>query len=266
MCTRVPVTIEPKAGAAEPSFVTIYLKRDPTLIRGHDFYLRGGITLSGQSVFGSRPAFGLLLADDTPVCRFLGDAENPAHTLWNPRSPRLAARYRKSRDTVMFIRECMASLLDTLTQVSEEEDRAALSEIFFTPRKNDRQQPSRETTLRETIPGLDEALPKFLIWPVKGGFSLKAGPGLKAEDLPLSLSVLTAYEIRSGNPFRKYNPCDYRLEEAPIRIVNSGLQDLRSEGQRLDFIATVIDFHLEVSGFDLRRDLKVKVEERSDSE
>jgi len=263
---QVPVTIEPKSGAPEPTFVTIYLKRDPSLLRGHDFYLRGGITLSGQNVFGSRPAFGLLLADDTPVCRFLGDAENPAHTLWNSRSPRLAAKYRKARDTVMSIREVMVSLLDTLTQVSEEEDRAALSEIFFTPRKDDRKQPSRETTLRETIPGLDEALPQFIIWPVKGGFSLKGGPGLKAEDLPLNLSVLTAYEIRSGNPFKKYNACDYRLEEPPIHIANTGLTDLRPSGQRLDFIATAIDFHLEVSGFDLHRDLKLKVEERSDTE
>jgi hypothetical protein len=267
ICVRIPVTIEPKIGPAEPSFLTIYLKRDSSLVRGHDFYLRGGITLSGQNVFGSRPAFGLLLADDTPVCRFLGDAENPAHTLWNPRSPRLAAKYRKARDTVMFIREAMVGLLDTLTQVSEQEDRVALSEIFFTPRKDDRQQPSRETIPREDLQGFDEAiLPKFVIWPVKGGFSLKGGPGLKAEDLPLKLSVLTAYEIRSGNPFKKYNLCDYRLEESPIRIINSGLTDLRPAGQRVDFIATAADFHLEVSGFDHHRDLKLKVEERSNSE
>ena len=142
---RVPVIIEPKAGPPEQSFVTLYLKRDASLCRGHDFYLRGGITLSGQAVFGSRPAFGLLLAEDMAVCRFLGDAENPAHTLWNPRSPRLAAKYRKARDTVMFIREAMVSLLDTLTQVSEEADHAALSEIFYTPRKLDRQPGLRET-------------------------------------------------------------------------------------------------------------------------
>jgi len=264
---RVPVNLTPKTGPAEPTHLTLYLKRDPTLMRGHDFYLRGGITLSGQNVFGSRPAFGLLLADDTPVCRFLGDAENPAHTLWNPRSPRIAARYRNARDTVLFIREAMVSLLDTLTQVSEEEDRAALSEIFFTPKKAERQQNSRETVPGDEMPSLDElALPKFALWPVSGGFSLKGGPGLKAEDLPLSLTVTTAYEIRSGNPFKKYNPCDYKLEEPPIRIVNSGLTDLRPSGQRVDFIATSTDFHLEVSGFDLHRDLKLKVEERGDVE
>ena len=264
---RLPVTIEPKSGPPEPSFLTFYLKRDPSLMRGHDFYLRGGITLSGQNVFGSRPAFGLLLADDNPVCRFLGDAENPAHTLWNPRSPRIGARYRKARDTVMFIREAMVSLLDTLTHVSEEEDRAALSEIFFTPRKNDHQQDSRETVPREKPAGLEEmALPKFYVWPVKGGFTVRGGPGLKDDDLPLSLSVITAYEIRSGNPFKKYNPCDYRLEEPPMQIVHTGLTDLQPSGQRVDFIATATDFHLEVSGFDVHRDLKLKVGEKGEAE
>jgi hypothetical protein len=264
---RVPVDIEPKTGLTEKTFVTLFLKRDPSLVRGHDFYLRGGITLSGQNVFGSRPAFGLLLADDTPVCRFLGDAENPAHTLWNPRSPHLAAKYRKPRDTVLFIREVMVALLDTLTQVSEEEDRAALSEIFYTPRPDERQQPTRETPLREEPEPFGEAPPpQYIIWPVKGGFSLKGGPGLKPEDLPLSLTVTTAYEIRSGNPFKKYDARDYRLEEAPIRIASSGLKDLRPQGQSLDFMATATDFHLEVSGFDLHRDLKLRVEERSDAE
>jgi hypothetical protein len=112
--------------------------------------------------------------------------------------------------------------------VSEEEDRAALSEIFFTPRKAERQQDSRETVPSEKPQGLDEAaLLKFSIWPVKGGFTLRGGPGLKAEDLPLALSVLTAYEIRSGNPFKKYNPCDYRLEEPPMQIAHNGVSDTR---------------------------------------
>ena len=104
---RVPVHLDPRTGAPEASFVTLFLKRDPLLNRGHDYYLRGGITLSGQSVFGGRPALGILLADDPPICRFLGDAENPAHTLWNPRSPRLASRYRNAGETVRFIRDAM---------------------------------------------------------------------------------------------------------------------------------------------------------------
>lgn len=264
---RVPVTLESKAGSPEPTSFTLYLRRDPTLTRGHDFYLRGGITLSGQSIFGSRAAFGLLRADDLPICRFLGDAENPAHTLWNPRSPRLASRYRKARETVMFIREAMVSLLDTLTQISEESDQSALAEIFFSPRKSERPEGSSQTTPREQPQSLADApLPKLSILPVKGGFRLRPGPGLKADDLPLPLAILTAYEIRSGNPFKRYDPRDFRLEDDSIRITHEGVENVVPAGQRLDFVVTREDFAVELAGFDPHRDLKVKVEERSDSE
>ncbi|MGD0814402.1 MAG: hypothetical protein ABSA83_12420 [Verrucomicrobiota bacterium] len=167
----------------------------------------------------------------------------------------------------MFIREAMVSLLDTLTQVSEEEDRAALSDIFFIPRKAERQQELRETAPTEPLPEMAEPpLPKFTILPVKGGFTVRGGPGLSPEDLPFGLSVWTAYEIRTGNPFKKYNPCDYRLEAPPMKIESGGTADITPLGQRLDFTASAIDFQVEVSGFDLNRDLKLKVEERNESE
>jgi hypothetical protein len=265
---KVPVLIRPKTGAEQPSFVTIFLKRDEMLYRGHDFYIRSGITLSGQSVFGGRPALGLLLAEDAPVCRFLGDAENPAHTLWNPRSPRLAARYRGAADTVRFLREAMVSLLDTLTQVAEEEDLGALAEFFFTPRKQERQpKETRETPKPEESPTEIQPSPqRVALSPLKGGFRLKGGPDLKPEHLPLRLSVITAYEIRRGNPFKKYDENDYRLETDPICIESSGVDVLKPSGQRLDFTATAADFDIAVSGFDVHRDLKLKVEELPDAE
>ncbi len=72
--------------------------------------------------------------------------------------------------------------------------------------------------------------------------------------------------LRRGNPFKKYDPRDYRLEASPIRIVHEGLAEVQPSGQRVDFVATTLDFRLEVSGFDPHRDLKLKVEERSEAE
>jgi hypothetical protein len=264
---RVPVLIEPRGGASQASFVTIYLKRDPLLFRGHDYYLRGGITLSGQSVFGGRPALGILVADDPPVCRFLGDAENPAHTNWNPRSSRLAARYLRSRETVLFIREAMSSLLDTLTQVATEEDRHALSEVFFTPRRAERQEKARQSEpAAAPPPDLAAVQPRLLLAPVKGGFRLKGGPGLKPEDIPLRLSVVAAYQIRRGNPFSKYNPYDFRLDRDPIVVRTEGVSNLRASADRLHLSVTNPAFDVQVSGFDANRDLAVRVEEGGESE
>jgi hypothetical protein len=268
LAVRLPVLIEPKGAPDQLSFVTIYLKRDQMLLRGHDFYIRSGVTLSGQSVFSGRPALGLLLAEDVPVCRFLGDAENPAHTLWNPRSPRLAAKYRRAQDTVRFIREAMSSLLDTLSQVAEEEDRGALADYFSLPKKGDKQPRLKDEAGRSPTPAPPLVLPpqKFTLSPVKGGFRLRGGPDLKIEDLPLRLAVLTAYEIRRGNPFKKYNPNDYRLDATPIEIEATGVDGLNRSAQRLEFTIASPDFTVAVSGFDVHRDLKLRVDEISDTE
>ena len=264
---RLPVEIEPRTGVRESSFVTIFLKRDPLLSRGHDYYLRGGITLSGQSVFGSRPALGILLADDPPVCRFLGDAENPAHTLWNPRSPRLGRRYRNASETVRFVRDAMVSFLDTLTQVSTEEDRHALAEIFFTPRRAEREEKARQTEPPgpADIPESDRK-PRLLIVPAKGGFRLKAGPGFGTDSPPMSISVVAAYEMRRGNPFKKYDANDFRLDREPVTIKAAGVSNLRCSANRIEFTAALPHFEVDVSGFDVNRDLKVRVEEGSDGE
>ncbi len=264
---RVPVLVEPRAGGPETTFVTIFLKRDPLLSQGHDYYLRGGITLSGQSVFGGRSALGILLADDPPVCRFLGDAENPAHTLWNPRSPRLGMRYRNAGETVRFVRDVMVSFLDTLTQVATEEDRNALAEIFFTPRRAEREDRARQNAPAE-LAALPEAgaPPRLLIVPAKGGFKLKAGAGFGAGSPPLPVSVVAAYEMRRGNPFKKYDPNDFRLDRDPIKVTATGVSNLRRGSNRLDFLATLPSFEVDVSGFDPHRDLKVRAEEGSDGE
>jgi hypothetical protein len=264
---RVPVLIESRTNNSETSFITIYIKRDPLLSRGHDYYLRNGITLSGQSVFGSRPALGILLAEDLPICRFLGDAENPAHTLWNPRSPRLGGRYRNASETVRFVRDAMVSFLDTLTQLSTEEDLHALSEIFFTPRRAEREDKARQSDVKgpADIPESTEE-PKLLIVSAKGGFKLKAGPGFRSDSSPMPVSVVVAYEIRHGNPFKKYDPNDFRLDREPVMVKTAGVSNLRCSANRLDFIAAPPLFEVDVSGFDVHRDLKVRVDEGRDEE
>jgi hypothetical protein len=262
---RIPVRIEPRSSQPEDSSVTVYMRRDPLLSRGHDYYLRGGITLSGQSVFGGRPALGILLADDNPVCRFLGDAENPAHTLWNPRSPRLSARYRNAGETVRFVRDAMVSFLDTLAQVSTEEDRHALSEVFYTPRRADAGDRARQNEPSEAAIQIEAGSPKLLILPAKGGFKLRPGPGLSPDVLPLPLTVDVAYEMRRGNPFKKYDPNDFRMDRDPVSITTAGVTGLRCSANRLEFIASDPAFAVDVSGFDLHRDLKVRVEEGSDA-
>jgi len=263
---RVPVEIRPKNGPALHSQFMIHLKRDPTIPHGLEYYIRGGISITGHQTFGGRQACGLLLAEDAAVSRFLGDAENPAHTAWQSTSQRLAARYRAGRDTLLFIRESMVSLVDTLLQAWEEEDPYALIEFFYTPRKRKREKPEAETPERQPVDLPPAAAQEHLeIAPLVGGFKISYSTNGQSALFPMEITVQAAYEIRLGNPFKKYHPHDFDLRRTPIVIQHKAVRNLRAAGQRLDFVAENADFEVLVTGFDPNRDLKVRADQRTES-
>jgi hypothetical protein len=80
------------------------------------------------------------------------------------------------------------------------------------------------------------------------------------------VSVVVAYEIRRGNPFKKYDPNDFRLDREPVTIKANGVSNLRCSENRIEFTAAQPQFDVDVSGFDVHRDLKVRVEEGRNGE
>ncbi len=89
---RVPVTIEPRAGPPESSFLTIYLKRDPSLLCGHDFYLRGGIMLTSElGATAARVETRYLLEEDDLLLARSGNTPHPV--LWRS-APRKNRHHR----------------------------------------------------------------------------------------------------------------------------------------------------------------------------
>jgi hypothetical protein len=80
------------------------------------------------------------------------------------------------------------------------------------------------------------------------------------------VSGVVAYEMRRGNPFKKYDPHDFRLDRDPVTVKAAGVSNLHCSANRLDFTAALPHFEVDVAGFDLHRDLKVRVEEGRDGE
>lgn len=72
------------------------------------------------------------------------------------------------------------------------------------------------------------------------------------------IHIKVAYEIRRGNPFAKYSPYDFSLDEPPIATLMSGCkihQALRNQ-MAIEIFSPV--FHCEVRGFDENRDIRVE--------
>ena len=93
--------------------------------------------------------------------------------------------------------------------------------------------------------------------PIKGGFRLNRRH--RATRVPRFITVWAAYEVRSGNPFKKYSHLDFRIDKPPIRIRMEGARMLLCKENIIQIEVQQGDFGLAVTGFDIQRDLRVKI-------
>jgi hypothetical protein len=91
---------------------------------------------------------------------------------------------------------------------------------------------------------------------VKGGFRLSRRT--RATQVPRLITLWIAYEVRSGNPFKKYTPLDFDVSREPIQIRSEGARLKLCKENAIQIEVVRSDFRLTVTGFDTRRDLRVR--------
>jgi len=258
---RFPIDIVRKDGMTERTEVRGYLKKPAQLSRGQDYYVRSGITVPQESKFGHRNALGLLIADDPIISAFLGDAENPAHTLWIGNAEKVQMNYRGARERVTAIKKCLLNLHDLLAQAVEEKAEEALLDFFWTPGTGAR--PRREKGEKTLSPATPPATKPelFRIGPIDGGFTVHPGEGLTADRLPLTASIEVAYDVEEGNPFRFWSEHDFDFtKKGDARIEIQDVKDFDAKSNIIKCTFTKAESKISVTGLDSNRDLIIKVE------
>lgn len=258
---NMPIDIKKKDGTSSKTGFALYLKRPEGIQKGRDLYVRGGITVPGEAKFHERKSLGALVATDDAISEFLGDAENPAHTKWNGQAEKLQAKYKYPAQTLRHIRNSLVELHDLIVQAIEEEDERALLQFFWAPGLGPRKR-------KETPPG-PENIPKPKPQPVRidftrGGFAILPTKHLAGRALPLECSVEAAYDLLSGNPFRRYDPLDFDFQrKGDVNITVDNVTVKSASRNRIDFTIDAPNFRLDVTGFDPNRDVVVRVSSES---
>jgi hypothetical protein len=142
---------------------------------------------------------------------FLGDAENPAHTQWERNSKKFKSKYRLGPATLDFVKSSPRELVKILIQPQKGRDENLLKHIFSIPLEpvgnaeksgknisddGNTSSPSLDGDIVELEPGSYLQLNS-----IKGGFRLSRRT--KASQVPRYITLWIAYEVRSGNPFKK---------------------------------------------------------------
>lgn len=259
---QIPVIIRKNEGVSRETSFTVMMKRFPAFRESFECYIRSGILISDIRTLGNHPVAALLVAEDDPVCEFLGDCETPAHTNWNERTEKFTEKYTNAARILRFIKRSMKQIVSILDEPPRALVVDFLKETFSVPAGPEEREEERETTRKSEIPSAERKPEVFNISPIQKGFSITLNP--QAADLlfPFHATVRMAYDTFRGNSFRQYEKFDFDVADPSINIVSQDCNVLDRKLNRLEIKVTGQDFRLEVTGFDPNRDLVVDIKMR----
>lgn len=261
----VPVhVIHKKNSAIKTTGFSVYLERDEKLETAEDHFIRQGITIPEVTALKHKGIRAIVSIAEPDLSSFLGDAENPAHTEWERNSKKFKQKYKLGPSTLDFIKTSPREIVKALTQPKKGRDENLLRHIFSLPTQPEEISGAFEKDAAGTgdpKTRADERVEivnsnSLKLSPIKGGFRLSRRSN--SIEVPRYISVWTAYEVRSGNPFKKYSPLDFELAKPPIQMELEGGKLLLCKDNIIQFEVLQGDFKLSVTGFDMHRDLRVK--------
>lgn len=262
----VPVWVKPADGESTLSRFDLYLERDESLSSADDHFVRDGITIAGVRASIPNGIRAIVNVRDRALSALLGDSENPAHTEWQERSPKFRDRYRHGPYTLRYVKNAPREIVRLLTRPAAGRDFRLLQQLFSL------EIPTEDDVIRvdkpDDEPGLGDGEDDAAIETVaterqielqklKGGFKLQ-GSG-NGESAPRYAAVRVAYDVRRGNAFSQYQLPDFEMDKAPICVSSSGADIYRCEQNFLVLRISAGDFEVTVRGFDVHRDIRVKV-------
>jgi hypothetical protein len=242
----------------------VFIERDDNLDKAEDYFIRQGITLPEITSLKHKGIRAIVSITEPALSTFLGDAENPAHTEWERNSKKFKRKYKLGPSTLDYVKSSPREIIKILTQPKKGRDENLLKHIFSLPEatidqpgKNEKEMPGEGDKKKSTEPFVDVIGSNYIqLTPVRDGFRLTKRP--KATKVPRYINIWIAYEVRSGNPFKKYTPLDFDLNKPPLKIQVQGANLLLNKENIIQIEVQKGNFKLTVTGFDRHRDLRVR--------
>ena len=179
----------------------------------------------------------------------------------------IKGKYFYGASYIQFVVRSVHELCQILSDGEDQVDPTLLLDLFSLPalevESPEEQEVKNNEPSNKTKPPFPPPAPRrFIVQKVAGGFSVVKGP--KAESTPTYLDIRIAYDIRRGNPLKKYEASDFDLALLPI--ATEGAQLKRRSQNNLVVAIKDPEFKISVKGFDEQRDLYVRVIPKEDAD
>ncbi len=266
---RVPMAVHPRSTGAQDTFFNVFLEHSEEDSE-RPVFIRDELLISDVKSPRISQVRSLVIVEDRPLATLLRDAETPAHTQWNQETSNFKGKYKFGPGAIKFVRLSVSQLLRVINQAEQQPDPTITVDFFSVPAppEDEENVPGRRRKLRpkpvgepSTMPPLPQARPRrFRIDKLRGGFAIRAGD--PQAPLPPCIDIRVAYDVRRGNPLRKYHEADFDLGRSPVRFDAqvSGVEVKTASGNQMLIAVERAGFNFEVTGFDPDRDLYVKAE------
>ncbi len=278
IAVHIPLIVREKGKNEILSHFNLFFTRGGREESGKTIFVREGVIIPDVRSPRMRGVRSLVIIEDKPLATLLGDSENPAHTQWQKDGSNFKGKYVNGPSYLTFVINSVAQIFQILSGREREKDPTLLIDFFSLPASSTQngfrtlEEKTANKPGRETSPP-PSTLPRpprrFKIETIPGGFKIKSG---EAEAPPPKyLEIQAAYDIRRGNPLKKYNKEDFQMDKLPIRLEPEPRNIKIIERLNNRIIAEVldVDFRITITGFDEHRDVYVKVlakEELNDSQ
>jgi hypothetical protein len=266
---QVQVTRKQPVKTTADSWFDVFLVRDGSQ-RGFPTFIRGDIIVPNVRSSHTPGVRALVLARHEKLADLLGDSEDPGHTEWQLRREGFSARYVYGDRMINFVRQSVRELVRYMSSADDQPDKDLLQDLFSLPsnlRNQDEKESKPKTKPKGDVPEPEiEAEPRrrrYKLSRIEGGFAVSHGDPDAATVHKLTIAV--GYDQQGGgNPLKKgargYSEYDFEVDKKPISINAAGIDVQIKSGNRLEAIVTEPEFRLEVVGFDVNRDLVIRVD------
>jgi hypothetical protein len=270
IAVRIPLMVRTVSQGNLPSYFDIYFRPD-SKSDGRPTFIREGIIISDVRGRRAREFSSLVLIEERALATMLGDSENPAHTQWQKESSNFAGKYVAGKSVIDFVTGSVAELLGIVNRSMDDAD-PSLTIDYFSIEPPDEAEDTEDSTTQKPQPKQGPVNPppevvvaarpaKLRVSRSAGGFSI--GPGPAAPAAPFLIALRCAYDVRSGNPLRKWDSADFTLGPGGLQVECEGPVSIASiKNNTVLLRVDGPEFRASIEGFDVNRDLFLRYDAR----
>ncbi len=256
---RFPLTVRRRNQSPAKTFVDIHLQVPDNLKFSEEAYIRQDLLIGEERKLRNAhhlpKARALTFVFDEHLSRFLADAEEASHLIWNASREKLQENWMNEKEILRLVRQASSRLLAFLAAEEGKRDVRALARFFARPspegpKKNEGANKNKGGDLPPPPPTPPTPEPKvFDIIPKSTSVELK---GLGESSIVEGEGYIEiAYEELGADAFKNYDPFDFDFRsDSEYPVTGTGCEVLKKLSNRIVFKALDPNMKLTVSGFD----------------